>query len=365
MKSLLFLSITGITKRKLTSILIIFLISISISLINTAVGLFNSFESRIISQILVFTPHISIDSINSRNFLKFEKNITRIVEINKLQGLLINQDSNLSKGALIQAIGRNAMASYIEPSKITGKLPEKNEILLGKKLIKALNSGIGEKVYLVLSPEKLVELKVSGIIDSGIAEYDNTLGIVCVSSIKRLANFQNKIIGIWINKPQEARLFANKLYKYGFKDISNWQDENQSLVRAINTEKLVVFFISSLLIILTAVSICAFQTVNIISHKKQYGILAASGLTPFNMLSLLFTESGILAVVGIFIGNAVTLTLKHIFSSIPNSFNPGSLELNFSDLLINSLVILVFCLISSLIPAICFFKTSTVNLLKD
>ncbi len=250
--------------------------------------------------------------------------------------------------------------------------------VMGVGLAYELGVGIGSKI-LVYSPLNLTqpdelylpeELTVRGVFDMGMQNYDNAFFLTSLeTTLDLVGEFGGaQALQVQVRSPNEAHLPAYAIQAALGEDyrVRTWQQEDAVLFGALKTEKTMMFV---LLVVISVVAVfCVVNTLLIVTLKKtkEIGLLKALGFSWGKMVGVFVLMGQILCVLGTALGvlcgwrflhhlnDIVRFLAKHgndvfpkeiyLFSEMPWEIVPG-------DVLATVLLVHVFCLLASLMPA--------------
>jgi len=188
------------------------------------------------------------------------------------------------------------------------KLLNHNHILIGKKLADQLELERGDVITLLYVPEKHknklkeVNFIINGLFNTGIEEFDTTLGLIALDSFNEL--FPEKgisEIGLKINPQSKEQKIIKQLRTRFDLEVVSWHELYPALVSALKLEKYTMFFIIALITLVASMNIISLLFMQITQKRGNIAILKACGL-PFNKLRSIFLW------IGLFIGFGGTLT---------------------------------------------------------
>lgn len=207
-----------------------------------------------------------------------------------------------------------------------GKLPG---ILIGKEL--AANLGVieGDKLIVILPQgeitplgvmPKMVEFEVVGIFETGMFDYDASMGYISLNEAQRLLGIGDKITGIEIkvNDIFKSDIVAQEAQgKLGlpFK-VRDWKEMNRNLFSALKLEKTALFIILLLIVLVAAFNIITALVMLVMEKNKDIAILKSMGAT-YKSIAKIFKLQGIIiglvgTSVGGFLGVLVSINLHSI-----------------------------------------------------
>ena len=143
----------------------------------------------------------------------------------------------------------------------------KNSIAIGNELSFSLNLKIGDEIT-ILSPSgvqtiigsmpKQKTFIVTSIFNSGLAEFDNNIALINLSTLEDFFGFEQeeRYLEVYLKNPkniEKQKFEFQKIYDQEF--VYSWADMNSSLFSALKVERNVMFIILSLIIIVAAFNI--------------------------------------------------------------------------------------------------------------
>ena len=148
--------------------------------------------------------------------------------------------------------------------------------------------------------------EVTGIVETGMYEYDNKYVFVALDEAQRMAGLDSAVTGIEVKTgdrwgaPAVAKALADSLgYPYRTDD---WQTQNQSLFQALKLEKLGMTIILLLIVIVAAFNIVSTLTMVVTDKTREIGILRAMGLSARSVRRVFFIQGLFIGLVGTGLG---------------------------------------------------------------
>ena len=267
---------------------------------------------------------------------------------------------------------------------------ESNNAIIGKSLSDLLGLTIGDKLK-VISPEitttilgSIPKIKTYNIIDvfeSGLYEYDSMTIFIPFKLGQLQFNNKNKANSIEIfekdiNKTNETiyeiqQTLVKKDYDYA---VIDWKGANASFIEALNVERVVMFIILSLIILIAAFNIISSLTMLVMDKNKQIALLKTIGMQNTDIMGIFFICGSFIGFVGTMLGviigvifslniQKIKIFLEHILGV--QLFNPSVYfltqipsKLLISDILLVVGLSLLLSFLATLYPA---KKASKVN----
>ncbi len=259
------------------------------------------------------------------------------------------------------------------PGIILGKeIAEKNLLIKGDNIILMSPMGMISPVGHIPSFKRF---QVTGIFESGIFEYDNTIAYVHFNEAQKLMNMKNKIsaLGIWINDVfsagsiKESILLSLESSFYG----KDWMDINKSIFSALKLEKTVMFIILILIVFVAAFNIASTLIMMVMEKIKDIAVLKAMGATDKIIRKIFIIQGMIIGSLGTFIGTILGVIIcmflkKYNFIQLPKvyPFSTLPVQLESLDVLIIAVSSIIISYLSTIYPSYRAAKMNPVEALR-
>lgn len=253
-------------------------------------------------------------------------------------------------------------------------------ILIGRELAKHLNLFLGDRVN-VVSPTgtitplgmmpKLKPFKVTGIFNTGMFEYDSTLAYVSINQAQKFFDLGDTVTGIQLKVADvyaTTELAKNINRTYG-PDLyaRDWMQMNRNILFALKTEKVVMFIILTLIVLVAAFGIASTLFMVVMEKTRDIAILKTMGARSGSIMKIFVLEGLIIGVVGTVLGvlsgllisfnlepiiNLVQkVTGKNFFSKEIYYLDHFPSHVVMSDVLIISVTAILISFLATLYPA--------------
>ncbi len=220
-----------------------------------------------------------------------------------------------------------------------GGLPK---IIVGDELAKRLRMSLGDTIVVaspfdrVLTPMGFMptigRFELASLFSSGMYEYDQSLVYVDLEESQSFFGLGDGVIGIAvkITSPYDAPLTAASIVESvgGFPyRTNNWIELNRNLFTWMKTEKRVMFWILSLIIMVAAFNIASTLIMVVMEKMKDIGIMKSMGATAQSILRIFVFEGLVIGVAGTIIGSVAGYVLavlldRYQFVSLPGDVYP-------------------------------------------
>jgi len=198
-------------------------------------------------------------------------------------------------------------------------------IIMGKELARMLAVQPGDTVTVVSPMGKLTpvgrvpqnrKFRITAIFESGMYEYDATMVYISLKEAQDFLGLDNRATGVEVKvadiykADQVGSAVTKKLgYPYWAKD---WKQMNRSLVSALKLEKIAMFVILIMIVLVGALNIISTLVMVVMEKSKDVAILRAMGATQKSIMTVFMFQGVLVGVVGTMVGLACGLGLCHL-----------------------------------------------------
>lgn len=263
--------------------------------------------------------------IYNQVMLSSGKNVSGVV----LRGIDVPTDrlvTRLSKSVVEGSIDR------LEPKMGEGRdaLPG---LMVGKELAKHLNLFVGDKVN-VISPmgnitplgmmPKMKPFRVAGIFNTGMFEYDSTLAYISIGQAQSFFDLGDTVTGVQLKVEDvyHTGTLASSINQAMGSEFyaRDWMQMNRNILFALKTEKVVMFIILTLIVLVAAFGIASTLFMVVMEKNRDIAILKSMGATGSSIMKIFVLEGLVIGVIGTALGVAsgllVALNLEPIIALI-------------------------------------------------
>ena len=384
----------------------IFGITIGVAAIIIVMSVMNGFREELTSRMLGINGHLNIQSfdkkISKTNFDLFNQSDYKfqIYPFTQSQALIISDDN--SKGVLLRGYNNKDLPEnhFLYHSIIKGSIfaENTNDVIIGYALANQFGLDVGNKIKLAIPKTdntifgnipRFKTLKISGIFNLGMYEYDSNL----IFTHNKIANklilipegYSNQL-EIFVSDPnsiENTQNIIDKLIKKNNLNLytSSWKENNRALISALKVEKNVTFLILTLIIIVASMNIISGLIIFVKEKNKDIGILKTIGLNNNSLIKIFLSIGFMIGFTGTLFGGIIgilfSLNIKPIQSFFENILSielfskeiyylsnlPSKIS-NLEVLYVLSISILI-SLIATSIPAYRSVKVDPIKSLKN
>ena len=191
-------------------------------------------------------------------------------------------------------------------------------VILGKELAKTLGVDQGDALFAVsalgtsLTPfgtrvPHMKRLTVVGVFDSGMYDYDSSFAFVSIASAQKLLRLDGSSVhGIEVKIEDIYR--ANEISKSILTELGpgywaqDWMEMNKNFFSALKLEKVVMFIILVLIVLVAAFNIISTLIMMVMEKRKDIAILKSMGATAKNIMKIFMMEGLIIGLIGTLLG---------------------------------------------------------------
>ena len=386
-----------LAKRRQTFISLITFISIAgvavgVMALIVVLAVMNGFQDDLRNRILGITSHAIVGSFNG-TFSDYQH---LLEEVEKEPGVMaatpfihaqvmISSGKSVS-GALLRGIDPQTAAGVINiqenmirgnlgdlrSEKAAGEGPPVQGIILGVELCNNLGVRQGEWVTVISPSGRLTPMgqvpksklfQVVGVLQSGMYEYDNTLAYISLTAAQQFLGLADVVSGIEMRLEDIylAHKIADSLRtRLGLPYwVRDWMQMNRNLFSALKLEKVVMFIILTLIILVAAFNIVSSLIMLVMEKTRDIAILKAMGATTSSIRKIFVMEGFLIGTSGTILGllggfALCSLLKKYQFIELPRdvyyiSTLPVKLEL--SDVGMIALSAIVISLVATFYPS--------------
>ena len=188
-------------------------------------------------------------------------------------------------------------------------------IIIGREMLRNLGLFVGDEIEMIspigeMGPlgmiPKMKKFKVAGYFEAGMYEYDSTLAFINIHTAQNFLGLLDEItaVEVRIDDPSRAPEIASKIEKilslpYIARD---WMQMNRNLFSALKLEKIVMFIILTLIILVASFNIVSNLIMIVIEKAREIAILKAMGATRRGVMSIFMIHGLIIGITGTVFG---------------------------------------------------------------
>ncbi len=386
-----------LAKRRQTFISLITFISIAgvavgVMALIVVLAVMNGFQEDLRNRILGVTSHVVIGSLTGtiseyrETIEKVEKEKGVVAATPFLYTQVMMSSGRSVSGAILRGIDPETAPRVLnlQKSLTRGNVedllapptePEESSrpgIILGVELANSLGVRQDDWITIISPVGRLTPMgqaprsklfHVVGILKSGMYEFDHTLAYVDMSVAQQFLGVGNVVSGIEVKltdiyqAEQVAKALRAQLgYPFFVRD---WMQMNQSLFSALQLEKVVMFIILTLIVLVAAFNIVSSLIMLVMEKTRDIAILKAMGATTSRIRKIFVLEGFMIGfsgtVLGLILGAGLCGLLKRyqFIELPPDVYNLSTLPVNLQtfDMVLIALSAIGISLAATLYPS--------------
>ncbi|MEE9258382.1 MAG: lipoprotein-releasing ABC transporter permease subunit [Nitrospinaceae bacterium] len=344
-------------------------VALGVMALIVVIAVMSGFGKDLRDKILGTHSHVVVTDIHRGGFKDYENVIQKVKGVHGVVGaapFIMNQvmltfGENVS-GIVVRGVDpkREAEVSDLEKNLVEGSLDllsrQKSEpagasgsegevtprvgrdgIILGQELARRLGVTPGDVLSMVspvahITPVGLIPkmklLKVVGIFESGMFEYDSNLAFISLRAAQKFFSMKDTVSGVEIRVRdiEQAGWIAKDIQEtLGFPYYArDWMRMNKNLFSALKLEKIVMFIILILIIFVAAFNIISTLFMVVMEKSKEIAVLKSMGASRRSIMRIFSLQGLIIGLLGTLLGCAGGFTivpnLNEIVGFIENLF---------------------------------------------
>jgi len=376
-------------------------VALGVMALIVVIAVMSGFGKDLRDKILGTNSHVVVTNITRTGMEDYEaiiEKVKKVKGVNAAAPFILNQvmltyggnamgvvvrglDPELEAG--VSDLEKNLVQGSLEmlggPAKSTGK-PRRAGIILGKELARRLGVQRDDVVSMVAPASRVTPMglipkiklfKVVGFFESGMFEYDSNLAFISIYSAQKFFSMKGKVSGIEIRVEdieQADQVAAEIQQSLGFPYYArDWMQMNKNLFSALRLEKIVMFIILILIILVAAFNIVSTLFMVVMEKNKEIAILKSMGASRSSIMKIFSYQGLIIGIVGTAVGCVggftVVPNLNEIVGFIEDLFGitafPSDVyyldkipsDIQYFDSFLIVVFSIVICFLASLYPA--------------
>lgn len=217
-------------------------------------------------------------------------------------------------GAVTTNILENIVSGSIDDLEAGSDIPG---IILGQQLLRSLGLFVGDEIDMIspmgeMGPlgmiPKMKKFRVAGYFEAGMYEFDSSLAFVSIRAAQKFFGYGDAITGIEVrtNDVYNAGEVAERVeIQLGTPFYAkDWMQMNRNLFSALKLEKIVMFIILTLIILVASFNIISNLIMIVMEKGREIAIMKAMGATNRSIMSIFMIHGFIIGLTGTLIGVA-------------------------------------------------------------
>ena len=221
------------------------------------------------------------------------------------------------------------IAGNVQAGSLASLRPGENNVAIGSRLAELLGLSVGSSIT-IISPlgrttpfgtvPRIVDYNVSAIFEIGLYDFDKAFVIMPMEEAQGSLMMGDSIAMIEVDTIDADRVgeilapLQTSVARHGV--VNDWRSMNSALFEAIQVERVVMFCILSLIILVAAFNILSSLTMLVRAKTRDIAILRTMGATRRSMLRIFITVGLTIGVLGTMLGTMLGFTILYFRQSL-------------------------------------------------
>jgi lipoprotein-releasing system permease protein len=373
-------------------------ITLGVASLIITLSILDGFERTIKDNVVSFTAHMQLFAFQGQLLTDHEKTRNRILqrypEVTEVAPYLSREGMIRSKtdidGVLIKGVDPETDISAARRRLIDGvydiaePLSGLQKVILGKRLADKLEATVGSRVLvyalggpsLSIGQARVMQLEVTGIYETGMADYDGSIVYVNLQTAQRLFQVGRSISGfdIMVSELDSVKSLSQRIpedlgYPYYARTMFQMY---RNLFTWIELQRKPIPIILGLIIIVATVNILGTILMMVMEKTREIGTLRTLGMKRRSLIRIFLMQAFVIGAVGTVMGNSLAyavcwLELKYRFFALPSGIyfmTHVPIDLSLFNFAVVSACALGMTMLAAIIPARLAARLDPVQLIR-
>lgn len=315
-------------------------ITLGVATLIIVMAVMNGFRQELLTRILGVNGHVNVLA-STRNLEDYEAITAKIREHPEVvtaapivEGQVMATAKGVANGALVRGLHEEdfRLRPLLIDNIVSGGLDgfeDGKGVIIGSRMAQAMRLRPGDKLTLV-SPRgnpsafgtvpRMKAYRVAAVFEVGMSEYDSSFIYMPFKQAQIFFRKKGQATSIEVitNNPDRAYEIGfdiRTLIGAGFRVI-DWQRVNSSFFTALQVERVVMFMILTLIIIVAVFNVISSQIMLVNDKGKGIAILRTMGATQGMILRIFFMTGASVGMVGTIVGSVLGIAFAQNIESI-------------------------------------------------
>jgi len=303
----------------LSAVLAFLGISLGVMVLLIAMALMNGFDKEFRKKLTIMNYPLTVipkfyGSVNENLLIDLETKFPELSFSPYVQSSVMARSGSKLEGGYIFGVNFNdeAKVNSVLKEAIQNHTYKKFDVLIGKSLRDEFTLFDGDRLMYIFTQvepgglsitPRIKRFKVKSIFDSGLSAYDKAYSYTTLESLQVMLHLpSNQYDGIHIySQDPHADLLRIREVLPKSVSVKGWWEDNLNFFAALELEKVSLFIVLMLIILIAAINIISSLLMNVMNRRSEIALLMSLGATSsevkkvFLYLGIVIGVSGILA----------------------------------------------------------------------
>jgi lipoprotein-releasing system permease protein len=305
-------------------------VALGVAALIVVMSVMNGFRAELFDKVVGLNGHAVIQGFDGRlndwqriaDAAKHTKGVTSALPL--IEQPLMASGNGRVEGVIVRGmrlpdiLANKTLTGNVVAGDFKSITPGSGRIAIGSRLADQLGAGPGSEISLI-SPEgrstvvgtvpRIVTYTVGAVFEVGIYDYDKAFVVMPIEDAQQLLMLGDSvgIIEIQTSNPDRVEQILRPLQPLVANRgvVVDWRQMNSALFSALDLERVVMFIVVSIIVLVTAFNIASSLIMLVRSKTRDIAILRTMGATRSAVLRIFMTVGITIGVVGILIGLAL------------------------------------------------------------
>ncbi len=360
-------------------------IALGMAVMIVAVMVVTGFRKEITDKVIGFGSHIRISHFDTNSSYEETPVQTNKALLDKLRGIrgirhvqvyatkagIIKTDDEI-QGIVLKGFAENYDTTFFRNKMVSGSLlrtgtgSSLNEVMISKQVASALLLNVGDDllIYFIEQPPRIRKLKITGIYETGLHEFDQLYAFCDLRLIQKLNNWEEDEAGgveMFVSDFNRLETTTDLVYhSAGFEfTTQNIKEQYPQIFHWLDLQNINVVIIIALILMVAGISMISTLLIIILENVTMIGIIKSLGATNYSVRKIFIYIAVPVIGLGIIAGNIIGLGLCYLqvqygFLTLPQeSYYVSKVPVDFTmlNLLLINAGTLIACVIMLIGPS--------------
>ncbi len=324
----------------------------------------NGFDKDLTDKLLSFNYHLIIESPNRSFLYRLRDELKRMEDIKSANLFISTQVFAKINDFIIPLMVKGIEFDDPKERSLFYQFVQeefsKDGFFIGEGLAKKILPQKNIFYYPLKKKIKLESKNIRGIFKIGLYDLDSNYLVCSIQEAKDLSPNYLLFLGARVTRPFEVEKIKKRIKDiYPQVLVYSWIDSNRALFGALKLEKITMFFILSLIILVATFGIFSMLSVKVAEKTKDVGILKAIGFHSSRILRIFAFQGLTLGVIGTTLGVGVGVFLCYLIKEFKIIKIPQEIYfidylpvyVDVKDVIVVSFLTLILSFFASVVPA--------------